>query len=102
MPTVRGNGMGVTVPRNVTSTTYVTSSQGFTTSMPTIGNYWGDCTGNIDQNSILNASKCAKGHVTNANPVLTSSDLNGGSLSPNVTCMQASLSTLGYANNIRA
>jgi hypothetical protein len=34
----------------------------------------------IYANSILNASKNCKGHISNSNPIMSGSDLNAGSL----------------------
>lgn len=102
MPQPRTNGSLSLCPRTVQSSTYVAGTNGFPTTFPTIGNYWGDCVGDITYNSILNSSKNSKGHITNSNPIMTASDNNGGSASPNMSALVASMQTLGYANNIRA
>lgn len=91
MPLQRSPGSVSTCPRNCQSSTFSTTTVGFPTIFPTIGNYWGDCTGSLTNSSILNASKTAKGHITNANPIMTSSDINGGINDNNKTAMQASL-----------
>lgn len=78
------------------------TTTGFPTTFPTIGNYWGDTTMNSN-NSILTASRTAKGHVTNSNTLLCPpSELNGGSVQPTITPLSASLKTLGYAYNVRS
>lgn len=44
-------------------------TNGFSTTFPTIANYWGD-TNQSPNNSVLSASRNAKGHVTNGNVLL--------------------------------
>lgn len=91
MPYQRNQSNVSTCVRNCQSSNFSTTTIGFPTIFPTIGNYWGDCTGSLLNSSILNASKSAKGHITNSNPVMTSSDINGGVNDQNKTAMQASL-----------
>lgn len=71
MPFTRSNGSNNfagknNIPLNVPSTIF-----------PTQGNYLGDSSGTLQNSSILQASKIAKGHVTASN-VLTTKDNNGG------------------------
>lgn len=92
MPYQRSPGNTTTCPRSCQSTNYSTITVGFPTTFPTIGNYWGDCASSLLESSILNASKSSKGHVTNANPIMTASDQNSGVIDNNKTAMQAALS----------
>lgn len=50
---------------------------------------------------MTNTSKLCKGHVTNSNIVIAQSDNDGGQAYTNKTAINASLLSLGYANNIR-
>lgn len=52
-------------------------------------------------NSIYNCSRQAKGHVTNSNPVMTKTDYNGGNIYYQSTGIQACMSYVGWANNLR-
>lgn len=65
-------------PRTATSTTTVTTTTG--NIFPTIGNIIPFNPLDIYANSILNSSKNSKGHISNANPIMTSTDPNAGSL----------------------
>lgn len=81
----------ISQPRNVgKSSAYMTGTYSTNNIFPTIGNgYSQDCQ-YYGENSIYNASRGAKGHITNANPCITS-DPNGGSVdvdwSPVWACM---------------
>ena len=52
--------------------------------------------------STFNASKGAKGHITNANPCWITTDLGGGNVNSGNSTMTQSLFLSGYGNNMRA
>jgi hypothetical protein len=52
---------------------------GPSTCFPTIGNYWGDLGNNVNNSSMVAASRTVKGHTQSTNLVWFESDINGGS-----------------------
>lgn len=95
MPFTKGQGSNSFSSRGGIPATSVSCT------FPTIGNYLGDTSGQLSNQSLLNASKSSKGHVSNAN-LLTTKDDNLGEMNPNIPGYQASINTIGYAHNIRS
>ncbi|MBX7261031.1 MAG: hypothetical protein K1X26_05210 [Chitinophagales bacterium] len=105
MPYVRGDGRGsITTsaigPKNVSGYSNGTLSTSLT--FPTIGNTYPYNVANINQIPMVSASRVSKGHLTNGNVAYIDSQNYNGLPNFSQTALQASLSQLGYANNIRA
>lgn len=105
MPYVRGDGRGsITTsaigPKNVSGYTNGTVSTSL--SFPTIGNTYPYNVPNINQLPIVSAGRISKGHLTNSNVAYIDTQNYNGLPNLSETAIQASMSQLGYANNIRA
>lgn len=77
-----------------------TYSAAYSTSMtfPTIGNTYPHMSAQIDDTTVLTASRVSKGHITNCNVALIEASCGSGQ---GGTAIDTSMAILGYANNIR-
>lgn len=54
-------------------------------------------------NSLYNCSRSSKGHITNANPIMTNTDWNGGNGgNSSISALSACMNISGFAQNIRS
>lgn len=101
IPYSRGSGGSVVANPRSTGTPNDTGTYTTSNIFPTIGNAYNTGSVSYANNSIFNASKTAKGHVTNANLCLTP-DLNGGSTKTSGwTALWAGFDQTGCGNNMR-